>query len=257
MIRFKNVHKTFGTGDTQVCAAQGIDLEIPVGQLCGIMGPSGSGKSTLLHIAAGLVDADQGSVSIGARDVSRMTAEELTLMRRREVGVVFQFFNLLPYLDARENVELPLLLDAVNTDERRNRATKALEMVGLLHRATHRPPQMSGGEMQRVAIARALVISPRLVLADEPTGNLDSAAGRQIISLLRDINDSTGVTMLVVTHDPVWAANCDRVVRLVDGLVSEDTCLKPRDSGDGETNGRRARAETSGKNGGKAATALR
>lgn len=111
--------------------------------------------------------------------------------------------------------------------------------------------------MQRVAIARALVISPRLVLADEPTGNLDSAAGRQIISLLRDINDSTGVTMLVVTHDPVWAANCDRVVRLVDGLVSEDTYLKPRDSGDGETNGRRARAETSGKNGGKAATALR
>jgi putative ABC transport system ATP-binding protein len=185
-----------------------------------------------------------------------MTAEELTLMRRREVGVVFQFFNLLPYLDARENVELPLLLDAVDTDERRNRATKALEMVGLLHRATHRPPQMSGGEMQRVAIARALVISPRLVLADEPTGNLDSAAGRQIISLLRDINDSTGVTMLVVTHDPVWAANCDRVVRLVDGLVSEDTYLKPRDNDDGETTGRRAGAETSGKNRGKAATAL-
>jgi len=256
MIRFKNVHKTFGTGDNQVCAAQGIDLEIPVGQLCGIMGPSGSGKSTLLHIAAGLVDADKGSVSIGARDVSRMTAEELTLMRRREVGVVFQFFNLLPYLDARENVELPLLLDAINTDERRNRATKALEMVGLLHRATHRPPQMSGGEMQRVAIARALVISPRLVLADEPTGNLDSAAGRQIISLLRDINDSTGVTMLVVTHDPVWAANCDRVIRLVDGLVSEDTYLKPRDNGDSKPNERGAVAETSGKNGGKAAAVL-
>jgi len=256
MIRFKNVHKTFGAGDNQVCAAQGIDLDIPVGQLCGIMGPSGSGKSTLLHIAAGLVDGDQGSVSIGARDVSRMTAEELTLMRRREVGVVFQFFNLLPYLDARENVELPLLLDAINADERRNRATKALEMVGLLHRATHRPPQMSGGEMQRVAIARALVISPRLVLADEPTGNLDSAAGRQIISLLRDINDSTGVTMLVVTHDPVWAANCDRVIRLVDGLVSEDTYLKPRDSVDSETNDQPAVAETGGKNGRKAATAL-
>ena len=256
MIRFKNVHKTFGTGDNQVYAVQGVDLEVPVGQLCGIMGPSGSGKSTLLHIAAGLVDADKGSVSIGARDVSRMTAEELTLMRRREVGVVFQFFNLLPYLDARENVELPLLLDAINTDERRNRATKALEMVGLLHRATHRPPQMSGGEMQRVAIARALVISPRLVLADEPTGNLDSAAGRQIISLLRDINDSTGVTMLVVTHDPVWAANCDRVIRLVDGLVSEDTYLKPRDNGDSKPNERGAVAETSGKNGGKAAAVL-
>ncbi|MFQ5351766.1 MAG: ABC transporter ATP-binding protein [Candidatus Binatia bacterium] len=225
MIRFSDVHKVFGKGATRVSAARGITLHVPVSQLCAVMGPSGSGKSTMLHIAAGLATPDSGRVSIAAREISRMTPAELTLMRRREIGVVFQSLNLLPYLTAWDNVALPLRLDAVPRDELAERVSRALERVDMTHRGRHKPHEMSGGEQQRVALARALVISPRLLLADEPTGNLDSLAGRQIMNLLRDINDATGVTMIVVTHDPVWAANCDRVVRLVDGRIGEDTPL--------------------------------
>lgn len=225
MIRFDGVHKAFGQGATRVEALRGIDFAVPRGQMCAIMGPSGSGKSTLLHLVAGLVQPDCGRVRVADREVSAMSGDELSLMRRREIGIVFQFFNLLPYLTAQENVALPLRLDTVAHDEERRRVAEALELVGMTHRRNHHASALSGGEMQRIAIARALAISPSVVLADEPTGNLDSIAGRQIIELLRGLNEDLGVTTLVVTHDPVWGSFCDRIVRVSDGVVTEDIAL--------------------------------
>lgn len=225
MIRFSKIEKHFGDSTTRVDALRGLDLTIPRGQMCAIMGPSGSGKSTLLHLAAGLVAPDAGEVLVDGQDVSRMSADELSALRRSRIGIVFQFFNLLPYLTAAENVALPLRLDERPPHEERDTVARTLEMVGLSHRADHKASTLSGGEMQRVAIARALAISPSLVLADEPTGNLDSVAGRQIIELLRDLNEKTGITMVVVTHDPVWGSFCDRIIRLSDGRVTEDINL--------------------------------
>lgn len=225
MIRFSKIEKHFGDSTTRVDALRGLDLTIPRGQMCAIMGPSGSGKSTLLHLAAGLVAPDAGEVFVDGEDVSRMSADELSALRRSRIGIVFQFFNLLPYLTAAENVALPLRLDERPPHEERDTVARTLEMVGLSHRADHKASTLSGGEMQRVAIARALAISPSLVLADEPTGNLDSVAGRQIIEILRDLNEKTGITMVVVTHDPVWGSFCDRIVRLSDGRVTEDINL--------------------------------
>jgi len=225
MIRFEGVRKTFGQGATRVEALRGIDFHVPPGQMCAIMGPSGSGKSTLLHLVAGLLQPDCGHVRLGDREVSAMGGDDLSLMRRREIGIVFQFFNLLPYLSAEENVALPLRLDAVPHHEERERVQQAMELVGMTHRRNHSANALSGGEMQRVAIARALAISPSVVLADEPTGNLDSIAGRQIIELLRRLNEELAVTTLVVTHDPVWGSFCDRIVRVSDGTIAEDIAL--------------------------------
>ena len=225
MIRFSRIDKHFGDSTTRVDALRGLDLTIPRGQMCAIMGPSGSGKSTLLHLAAGLVTPDAGEVFVDGENVSTMSADELSALRRSRIGIVFQFFNLLPYLTAAENIALPLRLDERDPNEERETVARTLEMVGLSHRADHKASTLSGGEMQRVAIARALAISPSLVLADEPTGNLDSVAGRQIIELLRDLNEKTGITMVVVTHDPVWGSFCDRIVRLSDGRVTEDINL--------------------------------
>jgi putative ABC transport system ATP-binding protein len=225
VIRFSKIEKHFGDSTTRVDALRGLDLTIPRGQMCAIMGPSGSGKSTLLHLAAGLVAPDAGAVFVDGEDLSRMNADELSALRRSRIGIVFQFFNLLPYLTAAENVALPLRLDERAPHEERDTVARTLEMVGLSHRADHKASTLSGGEMQRVAIARALAISPSLLLADEPTGNLDSVAGRQIIELLRDLNEKTGITMVVVTHDPVWGSFCDRIVRLSDGRVTEDINL--------------------------------
>ncbi len=225
MIRFSKIDKHFGDSTTRVDALRGLDLTIPRGQMCAIMGPSGSGKSTLLHLAAGLVTPDAGEVFVDGENVSTMSADQLAALRRSKIGIVFQFFNLLPYLTAAENVALPLRLDERDPREERETVARTLEMVGLSHRSDHKASTLSGGEMQRVAIARALAISPSLVLADEPTGNLDSVAGRQIIELLRDLNEQTGITMVVVTHDPVWGSFCDRIVRLSDGRVTEDINL--------------------------------
>jgi putative ABC transport system ATP-binding protein len=225
VIRFSGVHKHFGDADTRVDALQSLDLEVPRGQMCAVMGPSGSGKSTLLHLAAGLVAPDRGKVFVDGADVTSLDSDELSILRRRKIGIVFQFFNLLPYLTAADNVALPLRLDDRQETEVQEKVAGALEMVGMTHRAGHKASTLSGGEMQRVAIARALAISPAVVLADEPTGNLDSVSGRQIIELLRELNDSTSVTMLVVTHDPVWGSFCDRIVRLSDGAISEDIGL--------------------------------
>lgn len=225
MIRFSNIHKHFGDAETRVDALRSVDLQIPRGQMCAIMGPSGSGKSTLLHLAAGLVAPDAGEVHVDGDTITTLGADDLAALRRRKLGIVFQFFNLLPYLTAAENVALPLRLDERAEDAVRDAVAHSLELVGMSHRSNHKASTLSGGEMQRVAIARALAISPAVVLADEPTGNLDSIAGRAIIELLRDLNESTGVTMLVVTHDPVWGSFCDRIVRLSDGCVSEDIYL--------------------------------
>jgi len=235
MIRFQRVTKSFGRGRSRVLALRGLDLIIPSGEMCAIVGPSGAGKSTVLHLAGGLTRPDEGTIHIGDDSLTEMNVEDLTLMRRRSVGIVFQFFNLLPYLTAWDNVALPLRLDGVTHEEERERVAQALDLVGVGARAQHKPAELSGGEMQRVAVARALVIRPRVILADEPTGNLDSVAGRQIMELLRDLNEDTRVTVVVVTHDPVWASICDRAVRIVDGEVVEDLSLQ--DSGGADPGG--------------------
>ncbi len=222
MIRFVGVSKMFGRGATEVPVLRDLSLTIPAGQFCTVMGPSGSGKSTILHLVAGLTRPTTGEVEVGDRRLSEMTERDLSLMRRREVGFIFQFFHLLPYLDAQENVALPLLVDGHSLPGIQDRAERALTVVDMLHRRHHKPSELSGGEMQRVAIARALVVSPRLILADEPTGNLDSVASHAIMRLLRRSNEELGVTILMVSHDPVCASYGDRVLRLVDGQVVED-----------------------------------
>jgi len=229
VIRFEAVSKSFGREASLVAAVRGVSLDIPARQMCALMGPSGAGKSTLLHTACGLLGPDSGSVTVAGRDVTHLDAEMLALLRRREIGVVLQGFSLVPFFTAYENVALPLRLDGRPAAEEKRQVMEALERVGLVERAQHKPHELSGGEMQRVATARAVVFSPRVILADEPTGNLDSVAGRQIMTLLRDINTDIGVTMMIVTHDPVWASLCDRVVRMVDGRITEDLDL-PDDS---------------------------
>jgi len=222
MIRFERITKEFGSGETRVAALKGIDLTVADGEMLALMGPSGAGKSTLLHLAAGLTEPDDGAIWIGSRNIAGLNEEQRTILRRREIGIVFQFFNLLPYMNAFENVALPLRFDGVSAAEEQRRVSEALERVDMGHRHAHRPHELSGGELQRIAIARALVVQPRIVLADEPTGNLDSVAGRQIMNLLRDVNEAMNVTTLIVTHDPVWASVCDRVVRVVDGRIDEE-----------------------------------
>jgi len=212
MIALADVHKVFRQGETEVRALAGVSLDIAAGEFVAVRGPSGSGKSTLLHLIGGLDLPSGGEIRIDGALLSDLSDDELTIFRRRKIGVVFQFFNLLPTLSAEENVALPLLLDGI-------RAAAALERVGLAHRGRHRPDQLSGGEMQRAAVARALVIEPRLILADEPTGNLDTATGEQVLSLIRAANAERGCTVVLVTHDPRAAAYGTRTVTLKDGVV--------------------------------------
>ena len=219
MISVRDVHKVFRRGETEVHALAGISLEVGAGDFVSIMGPSGSGKSTLLHLVGGLDMPSRGEIVIDGTAISRMTDDEITIFRRRKIGFVFQFFNLLPTYSAEENVALPLLLDRRRARDVRARVAAALEQVGLAHRRRHRPDELSGGEMQRVAIARALVIDPVLILADEPTGNLDTRTGEQILALVRDANRARGTTVVLVTHDARAAAYARRVVTLKDGLV--------------------------------------
>jgi putative ABC transport system ATP-binding protein len=222
MIRFDNVTKVFGEGNTQVHALSDFSLEVPARQFCTIMGPSGAGKSTVLHLVAGLTRPTAGEIYLGDRPLSTMTDRHAALTRRRELGFIFQFFHLIPYLNAEENVGLPLLLDGHLLPDVRERTERVLGLVDLSHRRHHRPSELSGGEMQRVAIARALVTGPRVILGDEPTGNLDSTASHAIMRLLRRSTAELGVTVLMVTHDPVCASYGDRVVRIVDGRIAED-----------------------------------
>jgi putative ABC transport system ATP-binding protein len=204
-----------------VRALEGADLSIPDGDYVAIMGPSGSGKSTLLHLLGCLDRPTAGSYRLDGREVGALGEEELAAVRGHRIGFVFQFFHLVPRLTAAANVELPMLLAGVRPAERRERVKAALAAVGLSDRADHRPDQLSGGQRQRVAIARATVMKPAIVLADEPTGNLDRASGQEIIELLERMNRE-GLTLIVVTHDPEVGHRARRIVRLVDGRIASD-----------------------------------
>jgi putative ABC transport system ATP-binding protein len=222
MIALRGVEKVYRQGDTEVRALAGVTLDVPGGQFVAIVGPSGSGKSTLLHLLGGLDQPSAGEIAIEGTPIARMSDDEITIFRRRRIGVVFQFFNLLPTLSAEENVALPLVLDGRRPRDVRDRVGAALDQVGLGHRRRHRPDELSGGEQQRVAVARALVIDPALILADEPTGNLDTQTGEQVLALLRAANEGRNATILMVTHDPRAAGWATRTVSMQDGRVVAD-----------------------------------
>ncbi|HEY3189976.1 MAG TPA: ABC transporter ATP-binding protein [Solirubrobacteraceae bacterium] len=219
-IEVRDLVKTYGAGPTAVRALRGVDLVLASSEFVAIMGPSGSGKSTLLHVLGALESPTSGSIAVGGRRYEGLDDAELTRLRRDHIGFIFQFFNLLPSLTALENVMLPALIAGGIDRGQRDRARELLDRVGLGARAAHRPAELSGGEQQRVSIARAVLLAPELVLADEPTGNLDSRAGAQVLRLLRELNREEGRTIVMVTHDPSAAAMADRVVFLRDGEVA-------------------------------------
>jgi putative ABC transport system ATP-binding protein len=225
IIQTENLTKVYGAGATAVEALRHVNLTVDAGEFVAVMGPSGCGKSTLLHLIGGLDRATEGKARIDGHDLSQLDDAQLTELRRRKIGFVFQFFNLLPVLDAVENAALPLILDGVSQSDARQRATEWLRGVGLTDRLHNRPDQLSGGEQQRVAIARALVAEPTLVLADEPTGNLDTRASDEIAALLRRVADDWGRAVLMVTHDPRIAAYADRIIFLKDGRIVDETKL--------------------------------
>ncbi len=217
LLRFEGVTKRYSAGSREVLALDAIDLHVDEGERVSLVGKSGSGKSTLLHLAGGLDVADAGKVYFDGRDVGALSIADRSRMRRRDIGFVFQFFHLIPTLSVLENVELPLLLDGVRRD---GRGPDLVNRVGIGHRMTHLPGELSGGEAQRAAIARALVARPRLVLADEPTGNLDSQNGAEILSLLEQEVRHEGTSLLMVTHDRAAAARADRMHVLADGHIT-------------------------------------
>jgi len=222
MIRCIDVRKIYRQGESEIAALDGISLDIPKGAFAVIMGPSGSGKSTLLHLIGGLDRPTGGDLLVDGRLIGQMADDEVTLFRRTKIGLVFQFFNLLPTLTALENVALPLVLDGVAKAEADRRAETLLEKVGLQARKHHLPEEMSGGEIQRIAVARALAFNPPLLLADEPTGNLDSKNGEAVLSLLREINKNDGCTVVLVTHSQEAASYGERRILLKDGRVERE-----------------------------------
>ena len=220
----REIARRYGEGDTAVDALRGVSLEVPRGELTAVMGPSGSGKSTLMHIMAGLDRPTGGSVEIDGTEITTLKDNELTKLRRKHIGFVFQFFNLLPMLTAEENVTLPLMLAGRKPEP--GWLEELLESVGLEDRRKHRPAELSGGQQQRVAIARALISRPTVLFADEPTGNLDSASSGEILELVRRSVDELGQTTVMVTHDPVAATIADRVRLLADGAIAR-TLARP------------------------------
>jgi putative ABC transport system ATP-binding protein len=228
MIEMVNASKTYHQGAREVRALHDVSFRIEKGEFLSIMGPSGSGKSTLLNLIGGLDQPTSGEIFIDSRPLHGISDDELTLIRRRRIGFIFQFFNLLPILTAVENVGLPLLLEGTPFSRIKPKAVSLLEQVGLGARTEHRPEQLSGGEMQRVAIARALITDPAVLLADEPTGNLDSHTSEEIFMLLANLNEK-GQTIVMVTHDPKAAAYGTRLITLKDGRLSEDISLTGED----------------------------
>ncbi len=218
MIELRRLTRHFRVGEGTVRALDGIDLEVPDGDYLAIMGPSGSGKSTLLHLLGCLDRPTSGSYRLDGREVATLPEDELCAVRGRKIGFVFQFFHLIPRLTARANIELPMILAGIEPADRGAAAEAALSKVGIADRADHRPDQLSGGQRQRVAIARATVMKPTLLLADEPTGNLDRHSGREIIELLEGMNRD-GLTLLVVTHDPEIGRRARRTINLIDGRI--------------------------------------
>ena len=222
LVRVKSVEKVFHRGSEEIHVLSGLDLEVPKGEFLALMGPSGSGKSTLLNLIGGLDRASRGSVEIGGERIDQMSDRQLAAWRARHVGLVFQFYNLLPVLTAERNVDLPLLLTHLSKAERRRHVETALKVVGLSHRTRHFPRQLSGGEQQRVGIARAIVTDPTILLCDEPTGDLDRKSGDEILSLLQALNREQGKTIVMVTHDPHASARATRTVYLDKGQLSTE-----------------------------------
>jgi putative ABC transport system ATP-binding protein len=220
VVSAEGVSRRYGEGDTAVDALRGVSLEIEPGKLTAVMGPSGSGKSTLMHILAGLDKPTSGTVTIAGEEITKMNDNELTQLRRKHIGFVFQFYNLLPMLNAEENVKLPLSVAGEKADP--GWFNELITKVGLNGRLKHRPTELSGGQQQRVAVARALVNRPTVVFADEPTGNLDSKSSAEILALLKDAVESYGQTIVMVTHDPRAAAIADRILYIADGQIVLD-----------------------------------
>ncbi len=227
IIDARGVFKTYDTGKVQVEVLRGIDLAVARGEMVAIMGPSGCGKTTLLNCLSGLDQIDNGDVVIEGVSLASMSDHDRTAYRGHRMGFVFQFYNLLPVLNAVENVEMPLLVSRLPGKQARVRAMQALDMVGLADRAHHVPAELSGGERQRVTIARALVNDPAIVWADEPTGDLDSDNAQQITQLMRDLNRSQGYTFVIVTHDIGVGNKTDRIIRMMDGQITEELRLAP------------------------------
>lgn len=220
LVRVNGVDKVFRRGTEEIHVLNGLNLEIPKGEFLALMGPSGSGKSTLLNLIGGLDRASRGTVEIGGESIDGMSDRQLAAWRARHIGLVFQFYNLMPVLTAEKNVELPLLLTQLSKSERRKHVETALKVVGLSHRAKHYPRQLSGGEQQRTGIARAIVTDPTILLCDEPTGDLDRKSGDEILSLLQALNREHGKTIVMVTHDPHASARATRTVHLNKGQLS-------------------------------------
>lgn len=215
----KGIKKSYSTGDSVLPVLQGVDFQIPKESFVTLMGPSGSGKSSLMHILAGIDRADSGSISVFGTEISQMNEKEITIYRKKTISIIFQFFNLLPYLNAIENVSLPLYLNGIGKREAHKEATRALELVGLEKRLYHKPSELSGGEQQRVAIARAIAPRPKLILADEPTGNLDSENSEKIIELLTNLKKVEKFTIFMVTHDPGIGGRGEIQFKMKDGKL--------------------------------------
>ena len=222
IISINGLHKDYNSNGIVVKAVRGIDLSIEKGEFSALAGPSGSGKTTLLNIIGGLDNATAGSVNVGGNELNTMSPKELSILRLRRIGFIFQAYNLIPVLSAIENVEYILLLQGVDKDERRKRSANILESVGLGGEINRLPKQLSGGQQQRVAVARAIVSEPDIVLADEPTANLDQKTGASLLDLMHDLNRLHGVTFLFSTHDPMVMERSERLVTLTDGLISTD-----------------------------------
>ena len=224
ILEVTNLSKTYGTGETQVKALDNVSLSVESGEFVAIIGPSGSGKSTLLHILGGVDVPTSGSVVINGVDISNLDETALAIFRRRQIGLIYQFYNLIPILTVKENLTLPLLLDGRKPDERV--VDDLLKTLGLTERVNHLPNQLSGGQQQRVSIGRALINNPALMLADEPTGNLDSENSREIVSLLRKFNKENNQTVIIITHDERIARSADRVISIEDGKITRDEVRK-------------------------------
>ena len=224
ILEVTNLSKTYGTGETQVKALDNVSLSVESGEFVAIIGPSGSGKSTLLHILGGVDVPTSGSVVINGVDISNLDETALAIFRRRQIGLIYQFYNLIPILTVKENLTLPLLLDGRKPDERV--VDDLLKTLGLTERVNHLPNQLSGGQQQRVSIGRALINNPALMLADEPTGNLDSENSREIVSLLRKFNKENNQTVIIITHDERITMSADRVISIEDGKITRDEVRK-------------------------------
>ncbi len=222
LVRIRDIHKSYSRGSERIDVLKGVSLDIPAGDFLALMGPSGSGKTTLLNMLGGIDTPTQGLIEVGGVSIGNLSGGGLSRWRATHVGFVFQLYNLLPALTAERNVELPLLLTKLSRSERRKRALLALKVVGLAERANHYPRQLSGGQEQRVGIARAIVTDPTLLLADEPTGDLDRKAGDEILDLLHALNRDHGKTIVMVTHDPRAAERAQRTIHLEKGVLTRD-----------------------------------